>query len=334
MLLYLRHPERGLEMKAVVQHRYGEADALSLEEVARPEVGDGDILVQVVAAGVDRGALHFMTGHPYLMRLGTGLRSPKQTVPGVSFAGRVEAVGKGVSRFQPGDEVYGAAKGTYAEYVAAPEGKVAPKPATLTFEQAAVLPYASFAAVQAVRDHGQVRAGDHVLVVGASGAVGSIAVQVAKGLGAEVTGVCGPRSLEVTRSLGADHVVDYTHEDFADGSRHYDVIVDVFGRTPVPRMRRALTPRGTLVIVGGEGDRWIGGTQRQMGAALLSPFVRQRLVTFLAKEEAETLETINELVAAGKVAPVVDRSYPLNEAGDAVRRLQDGSGSGRVVLTI
>jgi len=164
--------------------------------------------------------------------------------------------------------------------------------------------------------------------------VGSIAVQVAKDVGAEVTGVCGTGSVELTRSLGADHVVDYTREDFADGSRHYDVIVDVFGRTPVRRMRRALTPRGTLVIGGGEGDRWIGGTQRQLGAALLSPFVRQRLVTFLAKEEAATLETINDLVAAGKVAPVVDRSYPLNEAGDAIRRLQDGSGSGRVVLTI
>ena len=321
-------------MKAIVQHRYGDADVLSLEEAARPEVGDRDILVHVAAAGVDRGALHFMTGHPYLMRLGTGLRSPKQVVPGVSFAGRVEAVGNDVSRFRPGDEVYGAAKGTYAEYVAAPAAKVAPKPASLSFEQAAVLPYASFAAVQAVRDHGRVRSGDHVLVVGASGAVGSIAVQVAKALGAEVTGVCGPRGLELTRSLGADHVVDYTHEDFADGSRHYDVIVDVFGRTPVRRLRRALTPRGCLVIAGGEGDRWIGGTQRQLGAALLSPFVRQRLVTFLAKEDAKTLEVINDLVADGKVSPLLDRSYPLDEASEAIRRLQDGSGSGRIVLTV
>jgi NADPH:quinone reductase-like Zn-dependent oxidoreductase len=321
-------------MKAIVQHRYGGADALSLEEVARPVVGDRDLLVDVVAAGVDRGALHFMTGRPYLMRLGTGVRSPRQHVPGVSFAGRVDSVGKDVSRFRPGDEVYGAAKGTYAEYVAAPAGKVAPKPPTLTFEQAAVLPYASFAAVQAVRDHGRVRSGHQVLVVGASGAVGSIAVQMAKELGAEVTGVCGTRGLELTRSLGADRVVDYTHEDFADGSRHYDVIIDVFGRTPVRRLRRALTPRGCLVIVGGEGDRWIGGTQRQLGAAMLSPFVRQRLVTFIAKEDAETLAVINDLVAAGTLAPVLDRSYPLRGAGDAIRRLQDGSGSGRVVLTV
>lgn len=324
----------GLEMKAIVQHRYGEGEVLSVEEVPRPGIGDRDVLVQVAAAGVDRGALHFMTGRPYLMRLGTGLRAPKQEVPGVSFAGRVEAVGTDVSRFRPGDEVYGAAKGTYAEYVAAPEGKAAPKPTTLTFEQAAVLPYSSFAAVQAVRDHGRVRPGDRVLVVGASGAVGSIAVQLAKELGAEVTGVCGPRGLELTRSLGADHVVDYTHEDFADGSHRYDVIVDVFGRTPVRRLRRALAPRGCLVIVGGEGGRWIGGTQRQLGAALLSPFVRQRLVTFLAKEDAETLEAVNELVSAGAVTPVVDRSYPLHEVVDALRRLEDGSGAGRVVLTV
>jgi NADPH:quinone reductase-like Zn-dependent oxidoreductase len=312
-------------MKAVVQHRYGGADVLSLGEVARPEVGDRDLLVRVVAAGVDRGALHFMTGQPYLMRLGTGLRSPKQDVPGVSFAGRVEAVGRGVTEFQPGDEVYGAAKGAYAEYVAAPAGKVAAKPQGLAFEEAAV---------QAVRDHAHVGSGDHVLVVGASGAVGSMAVQLAKAMDAEVTGVCGTRGLDLARSLGADHVVDYTHEDFADGSLHYDVIIDVFGRTPLRRLRHALTPRGRLVIVGGEGDRWIGGIHRQFAATLLSPFVRQRLSFFIAKENAETLEAVNELVAAGKVRPVLDRSYPLIEAGDAVRRLQDGSGLGRVALII
>ncbi len=321
-------------MKAMVQHRYGGAEALSFGEVPQPEIGDRDMLVQVVAAGVDRGALHLMTGSPYLMRLGTGLRAPKQVVPGVSFAGRIEAVGKDVSRFVPGDEVYGAAKGAFAEYVAASEKKVASKPASLTFEQAAVLPYAAFAALQAVRDHGHVDAGDHVLIVGASGAVGSIAVQVAKALGAEVTGVCGTRSRDLTLSLGADRVVDYTYEDFADGSRHYDVILDVFGRTPVRRLRRALTPRGRLVIVGGEGDRWVGGTHRQLGAALLSPFLRQRLGFFVAKEDAETLEAINDLVLAGKITPVLDRSYPLIEARDAVRRLQEGSGSGRVVLVI
>ncbi|MFC4783594.1 NAD(P)-dependent alcohol dehydrogenase [Nocardioides sp. MAHUQ-72] len=321
-------------MRAIVQHRYGGADALSVGEVARPEIGDRDVLVHVVAAGVDRGALHFMTGQPYLMRLGTGLRSPKRGVPGVSFAGRVEAVGGAVTRFRPGDEVYGAAKGAYAEYVAAPEAKVATKPDGLTFEEAAVLPYSAFAALQAVRDHAHVGARDHVLVVGATGAVGSIAVQVAKASGAEVTGVCGTRSLDLARSLGADRVVDHTREDFTDGRVRYDVIIDVFGRTPIRRLRHALAPRGRLVIVGGEGDRWIGGMQRQLSAALLSPFVHQRLGFFVAKEDAATLAAVNDLVAAGKVRPVLDRSYPLAEADDAVRRLQDGTGSGRVALVV
>jgi NADPH:quinone reductase-like Zn-dependent oxidoreductase len=321
-------------MKAIVQDGYGGANVLTLHDLARPEVGDDEVLVQVVAAGVDRGALHFLTGRPYLMRLGTGFRTPKVVVPGSNFAGRVESVGRHVTRFRPGDEVYGSARGAYAEYIAAPATKVAPKPPELSFEQAAVLPYASFAGLQAVRDHGKVQPGEDVLVVGASGAVGSIAVQLAKAFGADVTGVCGTRDLELTRSLGADHVIDYSSEDFADGSRRYDVILDVFGRTPVRRLRRALTPRGRLVIVGGEGDRWIGGIHRQLSAMLLSPFVGQVLRAFVAKEDAETLEAINELVEAGKVAPVLDRSYPLSEARDAVARLESGAGSGRLALTV
>jgi 2-desacetyl-2-hydroxyethyl bacteriochlorophyllide A dehydrogenase len=322
-----------VEMRAIVQDGYGGADALALRDVPIPDVGEDDVLVQVVAAGVDRGALHFMTGRPYLMRIGTGIRNPKVVVPGVNFAGRVQSVGRNVTRFRPGDEVYGAARGSYAEYVAAPASKVALKPATLSFEQAAVLPYASFAALQAVRDHGKVKTGEHVLVVGATGAVGSIAVQLAKAFGAEVTGVCGCRGRDLARSLGADHVIDYNSEDFADGARHYDVILDVFGRTPLSRLRRALTPRGRLVIVGGEGDRWIGGIHRQLAATLLSPLTRQDLRTFIAKENAETLETINELVEAGKVSPVLDRTYPLVEARDAVQRLEAGSESGRLALT-
>jgi NADPH:quinone reductase-like Zn-dependent oxidoreductase len=321
-------------MKAIVQDHYGAAESLRFDDVARPGVGDGDVLVQVVAAGVDRGALHFMTGRPYLMRLGTGLRSPKVTVPGVSFAGRVEAVGSQAGRFAAGDEVYGAARGTYAEYVAAPQRKIAPKPQELSFEEAALLPYAAFAALQAVRDHGRVRPGERVLVVGASGAVGSVAVQVAKADGAEVTGVCGPRGQQLAASIGADHVLDYTREDFADGSRTFDVIIDVFGRTPIARLRHALTPRGRLVITGGEGDRWVGGTQRQLGATLLSPFVGQSLRAFVAKENTETLETLNDLLAQGKVRPVLGRTYPLTEAADAVTALESGSTSGRIVLTI
>lgn len=321
-------------MKAIVQNQYGRAEALRFDDVARSECGDDDVLVKVVAAGVDRGALHFMTGRPYLMRLGTGLRTPKVTVPGVSFAGRVEATGSHVSRFAVGQDVYGAARGTYAEYVAAPQGKVAPKPPELSFEEAAVLPYAVFAGLQAVRDHARVQPGERVLVVGASGAVGSVAVQVAKADGAEVTGVCGPRDQELATSFGADHVIDYTREDFTDGTHRFDVIIDVFGRTPVRRLRRALTPQGRLVITGGEGDRWIGGTQRQLWAMLLSPFVGQSLRAFVAKENTETLEAINDLVAEGKVRPVLGRKYPLVEAPDAVAALEAGSTSGRIVLTV
>jgi NADPH:quinone reductase-like Zn-dependent oxidoreductase len=321
-------------MQAIVQEHYGGASSLAVDDVAKPGVGEEDVLVQVVAAGVDRGALHLMTGRPYLMRLGTGLRRPKVTVPGVSFAGRVEAVGSQVTRFAVGDEVYGAARGAYAGYVAAPQRKVAPKPPELSFEEAAVLPYAAFAALQAVQDHGRVQPGERVLVVGATGAVGSIAVQVAKASGAEVTGVCGPRDQHVATSLGADQVVDYTREDFTAGTRRYDVIVDVFGRTPIRRLRRALTPRGRLVIVGGEGDRWIGGTQRQLGAMLLSPFVGQSLRTFVAKENAETLQATNDLVAERKVRPVLSHRYPLVEAADAVAALEGGSTSGRIVITV
>jgi NADPH:quinone reductase-like Zn-dependent oxidoreductase len=288
----------------------------------------------VAAAGVDRGALHFMMGQPYLMRLGTGLRTPKVPVPGVSFAGRVEAIGSQVRKFAVGDEVYGAARGTYAEYVAAPQTKVALKPPQLSFEEAAVLPYASFSSVQAVRDHGRVQPGEQVLVVGATGAVGSIAVQVAKASGAEVTAVCGPRGRALAASLGADHVIDYTSEDFADGTCRYDVVLDVFGRTSIRHVRRALAPRGRLVIVGGEGDRFIGGIQRQLGAMLLTPFVGQSLRPFLAKENTETLQAVNDLIAEGKVSSAVGRRYPLVEAADAVAALTDGSTSGRIALTV
>lgn len=321
-------------MKAIVQRRYGGASSLTLDDVARPSSGPDELLVRVVAAGVDRGALHFMTGEPYLMRLGTGLRRPRVVVPGVSFAGRVEAVGADVTGFAVGDEVYGAARGTFAELVAAPQRKVAAKPEQLAFEEAAVLPYAAFAALQAVRRHGRVQPGERVLVMGASGAVGSIVVQVAKAAGAEVTGVCGPGGLSLVASLGADHVIDRTREDVTDGSRHFDVVLDVFGRTPLRRLRRALTPRGRLVIVGGEGDRWIGGIQRQLGATLLSPFVRQSLRAFVATEDADTLRELNELVEAGQVRPVMGRSYPLAEAADAVAALETGTVPGRLVLTI
>jgi NADPH:quinone reductase-like Zn-dependent oxidoreductase len=262
------------------------------------------------------------------------LRAPRRTVPGVAFAGRVEEVGTDVTGYQPGDEVYGAARGTFAEYVAAPAGKIAPKPSRLGFEQAAVMPYASFAALQAVRDHGKVQPGERVLVIGATGAVGSIAVQVAAAYGAEVTAVCGSRGTDAAKSLGAEHVVSYESEDFSDRRHHYHVILDVFGRSPLGRLRRALSPHGRLVIVGGEGDRWIGGIQRQVAAGLLSPFVGQTLRAFVAKENSETLLAMNQLIDAGKVTPVMDRSFALDEAPVAVAQLEAGSQAGRLVLTI
>jgi len=322
-------------MKAIVQDVYGSADVLEFRDIPSPTIGDDEVLVSVVAAGVDRGALHFMTGQPYLMRiLGFGLRAPKIRVAGTNVAGRVVEVGKKVTEFSPGDEVYGSCRGAWAEYARASENKIAPKPAALTFEQAAVVPYGCFVAWQAVHDRGRVQPGEHVLVIGATGAVGSFASQFAKQSGAEVSGVCGPRGIDIARSLRLDHIIDYTREDFADGSSKYDLILDVFGRTAVSRLRRALTPKGRLVIVGGEGDRWIGGIQRQLWASLLSPFVPQTLRAFVAKEDSRYLREANPLLEAGLVAPILARTYPLVEAPEAVHQLESGHIEGRICLTI
>lgn len=322
-------------MKAIVQDRYGSADVLGAEDVALPAIGDDDVLVRVVAAGVDRGAWHFMTGQPYLMRiLGFGFRAPKSRVPGTNIAGRVDAVGKNVTRFQVGDEVYGTCKGAFAEYACAHQDKLAPKPAAFTFEQAAVTPYAGFAAFQALHDHGHLRATDKVLVIGASGAVGTFTVQIAKAARAEVTGVCSGSKAELVTALGADHVIDYTHEDFAEGGHHYDLVIDIGGRTPVSRLRRALTRQGRLVIVGGEGDRWIGGIHRQLWASILSLLVSQKLVAFVVKENAQQLQRLNEIIDAGELTPVIDRSYPMPEAADAMRYLDDPRARGRAVLIL
>ena len=321
-------------MKAFVQDRYGSADALQFRAIDQPAPAPGEVLVRVVAAGIDRGAWHFMTGQPYLMRiLGFGLRAPSVPVPGTNFAGVVEAVGSGVDAFAPSDEVYGASRGTFAQYVVAPVGKVAPKPPELSFEQAAVLPYPTFVALQALRDHGRLRPGQHVLVVGASGAVGTIAVQLAVAFGATVTGVCRSTHAELVRSLGATDVIDYTREDFTDGSRRFDLIIDIGGRTPIARLRRAMTRSGTLVIVGGEGDRWIGGIQRQLWATLLSAFVPQKLTAFVVKENAGELLALNELVAAGKVRPVLGATFPLAAGADAVAAFEAGGIDGRITIT-
>ncbi len=320
-------------MKAIVQDAYGSADVLRLGEIERPDVADHEVLLRVVAADVDRGAWHLMTGVPYVMRMGTGLRAPKAPVPGSNVAGRVEIVGKAVTRFHPGDEVYGTCKGAFAEYACAREDRLAPKPAHLTFEQAAVVPHGGFAALQALRDHGKVQPGQKVLIVGASGAVGSVAVQLAKAFGAEVTGVCSTAKVEMVRALGADHVIDYTHDDFAEGA-HYDLILDIGGNAPLSRIRRALARTGTLVIVGGEGGgRWTG-MGRQIRAQMLSPFVRQKLGTFIAKQNAKDLLVLNELLESGKVTPIIDRIYALSDAPDAVRYLESGQARGRIVVTV
>ncbi len=322
-------------MQAIVQERYGSADVLQVREVDRPAIGADEVLVQVRAAGVDRGVVHLMTGLPRIARVAIGVRRPRQPVPGLDLAGVVEAVGTDVTRFRPGDEVCGIGIGSYAEYARAKESKLAPRPPGLSFEQSAALAISGLTALQAVRDQAEVQAGQHVLVLGASGGVGSFTVQVAKALDAEVTGVCGPAKLDLVRKLGADHVLDHTRDDFAATGRRYDAVIDIGGNSSLARLRRSLTPRGTLVIVGGEGGgRWLGGTDRQLRALLLSPFVTQRLRAFVSSENHVDLLALIELVAAGRLTPAVDRTYPLVEAADAIRHVADGHARGKVVLTV
>jgi NADPH:quinone reductase-like Zn-dependent oxidoreductase len=325
-------------MRAVVQDRYGAApeDVLRLAEIDRPSIGDDEVLVRVHASSVDRGTWHIMAGLPYPIRLaGFGLRRPKYANPGRNLAGTVEAVGAGITTFTPGDEVYGMATGTFAEYATVRPVRLAPKPATLSFDEAAAVPVSGCTALQAVRDHGRVQTGEKVLITGASGGVGTFAVQIAKAFGAVVTGVCSTSKMDVVRALGADHVIDYTREDFADAGPRFDVVLDIGGNAPLSRLRRALTPRGRLVTVGGETDgRLLGGSDRQIRALLLSPFTRQRLGTFVAKETAADLVALTELVQAGKVAPVIDRTYPLGEAAAAIQRMQDGKARGKLVVSV
>ena len=323
-------------MRAIVQDRYGSTDVLELRDIDKPAIGDDEVLLRVHAAGVDRGVWHLMTGLAYPIRLaGYGVRAPKTPVPGSDVAGVVEAVGKDVTRFRPGDEVFGIGKGAYAEYARAPENKLAPKPANLTFEQAAVIAISGLTALQAVRDHGKVQPGQRVLVIGASGGVGTYAVQLAKAFGAEVTGVCSTTKVDLVRTLGADRVIDYAREDFADGTQRYDVILDIGGNSSLSRLRRALTPRGTLVIVGGEGGgRWLGGLDRQLRALLLSPFVGQKLGMFVNSENSADMLVLKELIEAGKVTPAIDRTYPLSEAHKAIRYLEEGHARGMVVITV
>ncbi len=321
-------------MKAMLQEVYGPPDALHLGEADEPVAGSSEVIVRVRAAGVDRGTAHLMRGEPYLLRiLGFGFRGPKNPVPGRDVAGTVVQVGSEVAEFAVGDEVFGIANGSFAEYAVARADKLVHKPAGLTFEQAAVVPISATTAMQGLRDVGKVQAGQRVLIIGASGGVGTYAVQLAKALGAEVTGVCSTSKVDLVRSLGADEVIDYTREDFAEDGSRFDLILDIGGNTRISRLRHALAPKGTVVIVGGEGGKWTG-VGRQLRAGAVSPFVRQRLTMFVNKERHEELDAVRQLIESGHVTPIVDRTYPLAEVPDAMRHLESGQARGKIAITI
>lgn len=322
-------------MTAIVQDRYGGADTLRTAATPRPVIGDHDVLVRVLAAGVDRGVWHLMTGRPYITRLAFGLRRPRNPVPGLDLAGVVDTVGAAVTRFAEGDLVFGTGQGTFAQYARAREDQLAGVPRSLPMTAAGVLAVTGSTALQAVEDHGRVRPGDEVLVLGASGGVGTYAVQIAKAAGGTVTGVARGDKLDLVRSLGVDRVVDHRTDDPLDGTRRFDVIIDTGGNRRLRELRRALTPTGTLVIVGGEnGGRWVGGTDRQVRARLLSVVARQRLTTFVAREDAAHLERLADLVETGRVRPVVDRIFPLSGVADAIGYLESGRTRGKIVLEI
>lgn len=320
-------------MRAVVRDAYGSADVLAVEDVPVPAVPDDEVLVRVGAAGLDRGAWHVMTGLPYPVRLaGFGVRRPKERGLGMDVAGEVVAVGGKVVGLEPGDLVYGIGRASFAELTLASPKKLAAAPSSLTAEAAAAVPVSGLAALQAVRDHARVWPGDSVLVVGASGGVGTLAVQIAVAAGAQVTGVCSTEKADLVRSLGAD-VIDYRTTDITDDGRRFDVVIDVGGNRPISVLRRVLTPQGRLVIVGGEhGGKWTGGLGRQLRAAALSPFVRQRLGSFISRERSDDLEHLAELLESGQVAPVVDSVVALDGVADAMRALEAGRIRGKVVV--
>lgn len=323
-------------MKAIVQDVYGSADVLQLRDVPKPAPGADEVLIRVRAAGVDQGVWHLMTGMPYLVRLfGFGLTKPKVPVRGREVAGVVEAVGADVTRFHSGDEVYGTCEGSFAEFVCAKEKRVARKPANLSFEEAAAAPISAVTALQAVRDAGQVAAGQKVLVIGAGGGVGSFAVQLAKAFGAEVTGVCSTGKAGLVRSLGADHVIDYARDDFSRAGVLYDVILDTAGNRPLSVSRMALAPQGTLVIVGGEGGGKVtGGFERSLGAPLVSLFSGQKFKGLVSTENYRDLEALTSFLEAGSVKPAVDNVYSLSEAPAAVAYMHEGRARGKVVVRI
>jgi NADPH:quinone reductase-like Zn-dependent oxidoreductase len=321
-------------MKAIVQDTYGSADVLQLRDIDEPELAEGEVRIRVAAASVFIGDWHFMAGMPYVFRLAAGTRAPKVRVRGQDMAGRVDAVGDRVSEFHVGDEVFGTCTGAFAEVAVAKPDKIAPKPRNLSFEQAAAVPITGTTALQAV-SHGGVGSGQNVLVIGAAGGVGSFAVQIAKAYGAHVAGVCSTNQIELVRSIGADDVIDYTREDVVAMGRRFDVILDTAGRRSVSDLRRVLPPRGNLVIVGGEGGgRWFGGIQRQLGAQLLSFFVGQKLGTFVARQNADDLLILKELIEAGSVTPVIGSTYQLTDVPTAMRSVTGPHPPGKIVITV
>ena len=325
-------------MKAIVYHNYGSPDVLKCEEIEKPSLGDDEILIKVRAASVNPADRHLMRG-PYIVRAINGLRKPKDTRVGRDLAGQVEAVGRNVTRFQPGDEVFGTSRGAFAEYVCADEKKLALKPANVTFEQAAAVPMAAITALRGLRDKGRIQPGQKVLINGAAGGVGTFAVQIAKSFGADVTGVCSTRNVDMVRSIGADHVIDHTKEDFAQSGQRYDLILDNVGNRSLSDCRRVMVSRGILLLNGGgslgqnEG-RWNGPLARSIAALVLSPFVSQKVVMFLASINKDDLVVLKELIEAKKVTPVIDRCYTLSEVPEAIRYLEEGHARGKVVITV
>ena len=321
-------------MKAIVHRRYGSPEVLRLEDIDRPIVDDDGVLVRVRAASVNAFDWHIMRGLPYLVRTSAGVRKPSRVVAGVDLAGQVEAVGRNVTEFRPGDEVFGERGGAFAEYVVGTGSNFVPKPANLTFEEAAAVPMAGFTALQALRDKGQVQPGQHVLVTGAGGGVGTFAVQLAKAFGAEVTGVCHTTNVEMLRSIGADHVIDYTRDDYTRSAERYDLLLDIGASRSLVASRRILGSRGVLVVVGAPAGQWLAPVLRPAAAVVLSRFGSRTLKPFLAERRMDDLVILRELIEAGKVRPVIDRAYPLSETAAAIRRLEAGHVRGKVVITI
>jgi NADPH:quinone reductase-like Zn-dependent oxidoreductase len=323
-------------MKAVVFDQYGSPEVLALKEIDKPTFKHNEVLVRIAAGGANPADWRAMRGDPYLVRLARGLRKPRTaTVLGSDMAGTVEAVGMDVTRFRPGDEVYAEVdSGGFAEYVSIREDLLGLKPANLTFEQAAAVPMTGLTALQGLRDPGQIQAGQRVLINGASGGIGTMAVQIAKSYDAHVTGVCSTGNLALVRSIGADHAIDYTREDFTDAAARYDLIVDAVGNHSLAALRRALGPRGTLVVVGGGGGKWLGPAAQILGAVVSSPFVSQRLVPVYGRRCQEDLDVLKGLIEARKVMPVIDRTYPLNQVHEAIRYLEQRHARGKVVITI